>query len=123
MGTVVGQWRLNLIIFMLVILVSCYTANSFFADLTTSEELNRERWDTYNQSLYNGTIGYNESALGQEQGADFISLVFGLGDYLTFGNFGDNWAIRFVFTIVTSVCWIIMGYIIYTFIKEWIPLT
>jgi hypothetical protein len=105
MGTVVGAWRLKLILFLFIFLFILYTINGLFYSI-----------DTDDAGFY-----VDEESLAEDDGGDFISMLFGFGDYFTFGNIDNTYA-RIFINIVTTSCWITIGYIIYTFIREWFPL-
>ena len=118
MGTVVGKWRLNTMILIFVMLTVMYTINGLFYGIETDEY-------GYIKPTNGEEIEVNETDLtihGKSAGKNFINLMFGIGDFLTFGNIDNEFA-RFIITLFTSVCWITIGYIIYTFVKEWVPLT
>ena len=79
------------------------------------------------QSQYN----YNRSVIGNsslnenyeydaEAGNDFIGMIFGVGSFLTFGGVGDTW-VRMVLNTFTTICFIGIGFIIYLFVRDWIP--
>ena len=107
MGTVVGSWRLKLIIFLVVIGTCIYIVNGFFYGIETDEA---------------GFIVDEENieVESKEGGDDFISILFKVGDYLSFGNINNIYARTFL-GIFISIFWICVGYIIYTFVKEWVP--
>jgi len=113
MGTVVGAWRIKMLIVLFILLTGIYIVNGFFYDTNIDEAgyiINE------NINISDGNI----TDIGQNEGQNFITVTTGLGDYLTFGNIQNTYA-RLILTIFTTVCWLCMGYIIYSFIKEWIP--
>lgn len=114
MGTVVGTWRLKSIIILFLALICIYTCYGFFSDISVSE-YNVGETDEY-------VISENDTTKGLESSNDFWSVVLGLGDFLSFGAFENIYA-RLVINLFVSVCWISIGYIGYTFVKEWIPFT
>ncbi len=115
MGTVVGEWRLKLIIFLFILLTCIYISNGYFASITVEESY-------YNIDDDSFVLSENDTTGGIDKGQDLSDVVFGIGDYLTFGNI-DNVFARLLINVFVSCCWISIGYILYTFIKEWIPLT
>ena len=115
MGTVVGTWRLKLMIVLITFITCIYTANAFLMD---DSEYIKDGYYNYNNTDVD--LGYNASDEGIDSGDNFINVIFGIGDFLTFGVI-DNTMIRLFLTSVTSFTFIGIGYIIYTFIKEWIP--
>lgn len=123
MGTVVGSWRLSLLIFLFIFVTSCYSVYGFFGDLDTAQEINSERLNaSYNRSAWSGGVDYNSTDIGTEKADDFISVMGNIGTFLSFGDIDNEWA-KIPLQITITICWITIGYIIYTFIKEWIPLT
>ena len=116
MGTVVGSWRLRLIVVITIFIMCLYFTNIIFYNLDEVTEDGYIDWDNQNIDL-----GYNESEIGTEQGTDFISLIVGVGDFLTFGNI-DNGFIRIFLNFIVAFSFLAIGYVIYTFIKEWVPL-
>lgn len=119
MGTVVGVWRLKLILILIVFSSMIYGAYSMFGNIATVEFYggNSSYYDTSNQ-----TIGYNQTDLGTEESSGFTDVLFGIGNFLTFGEIDNVWA-RLIINLVMSCIWITIGYLIFTFIKEWIPFT
>lgn len=115
MGTVVGKWRLNLIISLFVILTMIYLVNGFFYGIQTDEA-------GYIKDEGDVNLDDNLTKVGKNQGTGFLDVLFGIGDYLSFGNVDNGYA-RLILNIFTSCCWICIGYISYTFVKEWVPLT
>lgn len=114
MGTVVGTWRLRVIIIMFILLTCIYTSYSLFQDI----EIGQYNVDESDYSKIG--IKYNSTDEGEEISDSFIDVIFGIGDFLTFGAI-DNFYARLVINIFVSVCWITIGYVLYTFVKEWIP--
>ena len=55
-----------------------------------------------------------------EDSQNFIDMLFGFGDFMTFGAIDEYWARTFL-TTVTTICLIGIGFIIYLFIRDWIP--
>lgn len=111
MGTVVGNWRLKIILLLFILLTSIYIMNGFLWDIDVDQ-------DGYIASEYN--VSYNQSDETQEVSDSFIDVVFGIGDFLTFGNITNTYA-RIFINLFVSICWIVIGYVMYTFLKEWIP--
>lgn len=114
MGTVVGEWRIRFIIFLVVSLTCLYITNSFFYGVETDESGFIVDETT--------TDSYGDEEAGKESSQSFVSILFTAGNYLTFGNI-DNVYARIIINIFTTVCWIVIGYILYTFVKEWVPFT
>ncbi len=114
MGTVVGEWRLKAIIVLFLTMVCIYSFYGYFSNIDVS---------SYDVGVVEGyTISENDTTKGLETSDSFWDVVLGMGDFLTFGAFTNIW-IRFIVNLFVSVCWIVIGYIGYTFVKEWIPLT
>ena len=114
MGTVVGKWRLKAIIILFLALICIYTVYGIFSNISTPD-YTVESIDSYN-------INENDTTQGLKSSDSFWDVVLGLGDFLSFGDFDNFWA-RFIIGLFVSICWIVIGYIGYTFVKEWIPLT
>jgi len=114
MGTVVGAWRLRLIVFLFIMLISVYSANALFINISVAEA-------SFGVDE-NIELNENDTTEGLDKGQSFVDVVFGLGAFLTFDNIENTWA-RFMINVFVSICWIGIGYIMYTFVKEWIPLT
>jgi len=112
MSGVVGAWRIRLMILLTVILVSMYIVNGFFynVDIDNDGYLNND----------NLSINYNDTTEGVNEGDNFITFITSLGDYITFGNINNVYA-RLLINLFSTICFLIIGYIVYTFIKEWIP--
>lgn len=115
MGTVVGKWRLKLIVFIFVLLTCIYVSYSFFSDLNVDDY-----GIDYSDEEF--ILGENETTEALDQGQSFIDIVLNIGGFLTFGAI-DNFFARLLINLFVSVCWIGIGYIGYTFFKEWIPFT
>ena len=117
MGTVVGPWRLKLMIVLIMTATGLYLANAMFYDLGgTIDESGYLNYSGDNPSI----IDYNDTAEGTEMSGSFVDVVFGIGSFLTFGNIDNPWA-RFILLTTTSLIFVAIGYIIFTFVKEWIP--
>lgn len=117
MGTVVGAWRVNMLIFLTVIVLALYLGNGFFMGIedSTYRFEDRKSWSAnQTQNIVNDTE-QSETITKNYKG-----VAYGLGDYLTFGNIENGYA-RILINLVSSICWIAIGYIIYTFVKEWVP--
>jgi hypothetical protein len=117
MGTVVGAWRLRLLLVLLIFAVSIYSAYGLFGNIVVPEV---KEVDDNGYTPTDTDIAYNQSDLGVEESTSFTDVVFGLGDFFTFGNIDNTW-VRLTINSVMSIVWISLGYIIFTFIKEWIP--
>ena len=65
----------------------------------------------------NFTEDYNYDT---EDSQNFIDMLFGFGDFMTFGAIDEYWARTFL-TTITTTCLIGIGFIIYLFIRDWIP--
>jgi hypothetical protein len=111
MGTVVGSWRLKLILVLIIFMACTYTINGLFMGVNTTS-------DGY--IIPDSQVTYNNTEEGLQSGNDFIGLLTTAFDLMTFGSI-DNMYIRIFFNLVMVICSISLVYIIYTFIKEWIP--
>ena len=111
MGTVVGSWRLRILLIFSVFMTCIYTVNGFFYAVQVDDE----------GYLYtNSSINYNDTSQSINKSADFMTILAGFGGFFTFENIDNPYA-RIFLTMVLTVCWITIGYILYTFIKEYIP--
>lgn len=118
MGTVVGTWRLKLILILVIFSTAVYLASAMFSDLGGT--VNDEGYITYaNESI---DLEYNQTTKGVEKGQSFLNVLGGLGNFLTFGSIDNPWA-RLFFSGIMGIVGITIGYVVYTFVKEWIPLT
>jgi len=114
MGTVVGKWRLKLLLLLLILLTITYTVNGMFIEVQDSLDTEGYYYPDYKD------IEYNDTASATDSGDDFISVLTQLGEFLTFQNIDNAYAMLFL-NMFTSVCFISIGYIVFTFIKEFIP--
>lgn len=112
MGTVVGSWRLKLIVFLMIVLTSIYILNSFFY----VPDINNEGYYQPDEI----TLAENMTTENIENDQNFINVLFDIGNYLTFGNITNEYA-RIFINLLVAICWLSVGYLIYTFVKEWIP--
>lgn len=112
MGTVVGSWRLKLILLIVILMSLIYTVNGFFYDVPVND-LGYMEDDTK-------TTSWNDTAKATNQSASFIDVLGGFGDFVTFGNI-DNIYARIILSLFTTICLITIGYIIFTFVKEFVP--
>lgn len=117
MGTVVGSWRLKIIIVLFIFIVSTYGFYVLLGDIETFNSPIAN--DSYFDSS-TGDVTWNSSE-GEQMGTDFKDVIFGLGNFLSFGNIDNEWARLFLVNTI-SICLITIGYLIFTFIKEFIPL-
>ena len=111
MGTVVGSWRLKLLLILVILMSIIYTVNGIFYGIETDEE---------GYILNEDIIKENDTAKSIEQSNDFMTVLFGWADFFTFGNIDNPYA-RIILNLVNTVCLIAIGYILFTFIKEFIP--
>lgn len=116
MGTVVGTWRLKLILILVIFSTAVYTANAIFGDL--GGNVTEEGYIDYTPEKTNVT--YNATDLSTDQGTSFTDVLFGIGDFLTFGSITNTW-VRLFFNGVMGIVLITIGYVVFTFIKEFIP--
>ena len=117
MGTVVGSWRLNAMIVLFVLLTSIYVSYVFLGDINNTSS---GEYVVYEDDVE--TVNFNDTMSGLEKSNDFLGVFGTLANMITFGNI-DNFYARLFLNMVMSVVWISIGYIVYTYIKEWIPLT
>lgn len=120
-----GTWRLKLIIGLFLVLTLLYTSYAIFdpATLSARYDQNDPNYNPYEPE--SGTI--NESSklnedydYNAEQGNDFIGMIFGFGSFITFAGVGDG-MVRLLFNLFTTTCFISIGYVIYSFIRDWVP--
>lgn len=118
-----SPWRLKAIIILMLVLTLLYGSYSVFGTIQTADEFNQQlinySYDdnstidsTVNQT---GTYEYNS-----DSGQDFISVLTGFGNFITFGEIENTW-VRMIFNTFTSICLIVIGFLIYTFVRDWIP--
>jgi len=111
MGTVVGAWRLRLMIFLIVLLTSVYLINGFFYSIETDEA---------GFIIDETELEYDQKDVGVQKSQGILDVMFGIGAYLTFGNITNVYA-RIFINLFTTICFLCIGYITYTFVKEWVP--
>jgi len=114
MGTVVGAWRLKTMIILFIFVIIIYTVYGLFSSVQTDE------YGYINNSKT--TLDINQSEETLKHGNSLQDIIFGLGDFLTFSKITEPIP-RFIINIMTSICFITIIYIGYTFLKEWIPFT
>ena len=119
-----SPWRLKTIIVLVLLLTLFYGSYGVFGNIQTADE--------YNQQLTNYTSdGGSTNAVGNasgefdysteaESGDDFIGMLMGFGNFLTFGEIDNGWA-RLILNTFTTICFIVIGFLVYTFIRDWIP--
>jgi len=114
MGTVVGAWRLKYIILLFVFVFSVYTMNSFFYDVkpATDTVLNP-------QEVIEIATGYKNMNETTDKAPD-INWLSDLGGFITFANVDNSYA-RILINLIVAISWFVIGYLIFTFIKEWVP--
>lgn len=124
MATVEGSpWRLKAIIIIVIYFTLIYGAYGVFGNIQTADEYNKELFNyTYNESatIGNGSLDSNYN-YDSSEGQSFIDMITGIGEFASFGQI-DNWAIRMMFNALNVIFGIVLGYIIYTFIRDWVPL-
>jgi len=113
MGSVGGSWRLKYVILLFVMLISMYVMNGMFYEQETTIE---------GYIVEDTEINFNDTEQATEEAGDFWGFLYGIGDFLTFGNIENSYA-RILINILVAVCWIIIGYILYTLITQHIPFT
>jgi hypothetical protein len=93
-------WRIKTIIFMVVVLGSIYTINLFFM---SNMQIPINNFDA------NGT---NIPTTAPNAMQMFFGVLF-------FGYIQIGW-IAFLFSVFTSCCWVVTGYVSYSFLKDFI---
>jgi len=122
MGTVVGSWRLKAIIILFVFYVAMYGANALFINIDTMGDFENDDLVSFDET--DSKIDDNETDLeisGKDEGNSFIDMITGMFDFLTFSNIDNQYA-RLVLTTTMAIVTIVTAYLVYTFIKEFIPL-
>lgn len=115
MGTVVGTWRLKLIILLFVCVVGIYSAYGMFNNINLAE------YPLVNSTYRPNNTGTSwNSSEAPTKASGFQDVVFGIGNFLSFGNIQNDWARLILITFITII-WIVIGYIIFTFVKEFVP--
>jgi len=115
MGSVGGSWRPKWILMLFILVTSAYTVNGFFYDDSIAI-------DTDGYIIDKPTAKWNDTDLAVEETGSFWDVIYGIGDFLTFGNIENTYA-RIIINIFVVICWIIIAYLIYTFISQNIPFT
>lgn len=120
LATVEGSpWRIYSLIFCVIVLFSMYTSYVLFSDIQVAE-FNEFGLETgFNNSIEIVGNGTNVT-YGVNQGNDFISILTGIGGWLTFSNIENEYA-RLLFNVFIYCTWAYIGFLIYTFIRDWIP--
>jgi len=116
MGTVVGVWRLKAMIVLFIIIISIYGSTLVLGNVGT---VNEEGYIDY--SVEQIELNENDTASALEEGNDVIGAIFGVAGFITFDMI-DNAYARFMLNMFMAIIWISVGYILYTYIKEWIPI-
>jgi len=117
MGTVTGGWRYKLMILLIVFLTMIYTVNGLFFGVETDTEgfvINDDGTTSY--------INDNIDTSGKEKGDDIIGTLMSIGGTLSFANIKNGYA-RILLNLIVLIVSLSLVYILYTFIKEWIPFT
>lgn len=115
-------FRIKVLLSLFVIVTLLYSSYSIFnpediGDYTSfGNTTNYTASDTTlsNQSL-DETYDYNT-----EDSQNFIDMLFGFGDFMTFGGVEEYWA-RMFLNSVTTICFIGIGFVIYLFVRDWVP--
>jgi len=126
MATSEGPWRLKVILILFFFVTMIYGSYGVFGSITTMSdyeyELDYGKDNITGQQIGDYNISQNETYSTDESGDDFIGMLTGFGNFATFENV-DNVFARMLLTSATSICFIVIGYLIYTFIRDWIPFT
>lgn len=119
MGTVVGVWRLKLLLIVFMCIVSIYLCHGFFY-LANYNTVSEEGYMVYDDTSTINDYNMDNFTLEQNKGLGFTDMLIGAWDLLTFGEI-TNIYVRLLTNMITLSLWIVILYIIYTFIKEWVP--
>jgi len=117
-------FRLKLMLSLFVIITLLYTSYAVFNPETINASITPDVLSNYtaSSSTINDSQALNETYdYDASEGQGFIDMVFGLGSFLTFGGISNSWA-RLLINSVTTICFIGIGYTVYLFIRDWIPL-
>ena len=121
MATSEGSWRLKLIIMLTIMLTLLYSSYGVFGSIEVNEFNTFDANYTVNDSSSVGSGNLSgDYSYDSSSGQSFIDTLTGFGSFLTFGEI-DNFFARMVINTFTSICFICIGYLIYTFIRDWVP--
>ena len=117
-----SAFRIKTIILMVIFITVIYTSYGVFGSITApsySDDGIAEY--SYNDSTqldnYTGTDNYEYNP---DSGQSFIDVLLGVGEFLTFGNI-DNTFARLLINTVNGICFIVLGFMVYLFIRDWVP--
>jgi hypothetical protein len=99
--TDLSGWRLKTIIFMVIVLGSIYVINALFVTNMTLSVNNYQ------------ANGSNVPTRAPNAMQIFFSVMF-------FGYVQIGW-LAFLLSMFTVICWVVVGYISYTFLKDALP--
>lgn len=108
--------------FVLIIVTSIMLSYALFGDIQTSEEFNQElEYDTPDNQQIGGTYNTTgEITTGSEEGQGFVDLLYGAGNFITFGDI-DNIYARLLLNTFMTILYFIIGYTIMILVRQWIP--
>lgn len=119
-----NPWRIKFMLIAFVYLTIIYSAYGVLGDIDNESYFQDPLTNVTDLDDYQGAgiSSVNETNIdaSQESGDDFIGMVLGMGNFLTFGNIGNIYA-RLIFTTINVILGVVFAYIIYTFIRDWMP--
>jgi len=116
-------FRIKSIIVLVCFITIIYTAYGVFGSIQvqtySSSSLTSYDYNRQNTSLDQQTLdeNYNYDTSDSE---GFIGMLMNIGSFLTFGNI-NNAFIRILFNTIILICGLVLGFIIYLFVRDWVP--
>jgi len=116
-------FRIKSIIVLVCFITIIYTAYGVFGSIQvqtySSSSLTSYDYNRQNTSLEQQTLdeNYNYDTSDSE---GFIGMLMNIGSFLTFGNI-NNAFIRILFNTIILICGLVLGFIIYLFVRDWVP--
>ena len=115
-----ASWRIKTLLVLFVFVTLLYSSYSLFDPSgvtgynTVDPNYVPSQTTITNQTL-DETYDYDT-----EDSQNFIDMLFGFGDFMTFGGVDEYWA-RMFLNSVTTICFIGIGFVIYLFVRDWVP--
>ena len=116
-----ASWRIKTLLVLFVFVTLLYSSYSLFNPSGVTG------YNTVDPNYIPSSSTLNDSSpldetydYDTEDSQNFIDMLFGFGSFMTFGGVSEYWA-RLLLNTITTICFIGIGFVIYLFVRDWVP--
>jgi len=115
-------FRIKTMIILFIFVTLLYTSYGVFGSIEAPRyaEGNYANYNYNNSQQLDNYTGTDSFDYDPSEGQGFIDFIGNIGSFLTFGNI-DNVFARMLINIVNVICFTVLGFLIYLFVRDWVP--